>query len=36
LDDYTQRTEEDPLYIPYEMIETKKNNMADEILNTGE
>ncbi|CDW91449.1 achain crystal structure of engineered northeast structural genomics consortium target [Stylonychia lemnae] len=36
LDEYTNKTVEDPLYIPYDMIENKKNNLADEILNCGE
>ena len=33
LDEYTNKTADNPLYIPFEMIDNKKNNIADDILN---
>lgn len=32
LDDYTNKTIENPFYIPYEMIDSKRSNLADDIL----
>jgi hypothetical protein len=33
LDDYTVKTTNDSSYVPFEMIESKKHNIADDILN---
>ena len=36
LDDYTTKSQEDPLYIDFDMIDNKNKSLADEILNVGE
>jgi hypothetical protein len=36
LDEYTTKTNQDPHYISFEIIENKKSNIADDILNHGE
>lgn len=36
LDDYSVKTQQNPYYIPYDMIDGKVQSLADEILNHGE
>jgi len=36
LDEYTLQIGADPHYIPFEMVDAKKNSAADDILNAGE